>query len=429
MSRKVKPSQVLSKTIQDLIQGQQGSEDLLTDLLRLGAQHILQQATEAEVDEFLGRGWYERGLPKESQRGYRNGYTPINFKTTQGPITLQRPRVRDTDEPYQSALLGRIDRLEDRLVKLATEMYVRGLSTRDIEQTLVDEQGGPILSRSVTSRLTDPLYAEYEHWSTQDLRGYDVVYLFADGVYESVRRYTGGQTILCAWGVCSDGRKVLLGLNAVASESAGCWQEFFEDMKTRGLAHPLMVVSDGGGGIKSAIAQCFPLADRGRCIAHKMRNLVNKLPRDKHVVDPIKARLKAIYYASDIESAQGLSKAFIRQYAQVYPAMTKCFDEDLPSCLVHLNDPHGHRRYLRTTNLIERSFVEQKRRTKVIPNHVNEQGAMKLVYGTLIRAAQKWHRITMDEADLMLLKSLRQAMCQQHHINYHDTRISFIWAA
>lgn len=182
MSHKVKPSQVLSKTIQDLIQGQQGSEDLLTDLLRLGAQHILQQATEAEVDEFLGRGWYERGLPKESQRGYRNGYTPVNFKTTQGPITLQRPRVRDTDEPYHSALLSRIDRLEDRLVKLATEMYVRGLSTRDIEQTLVDEQGGPILSRSVTSRLTDQLYAEYEHWSTQDLSGYDGVSICRWGV-------------------------------------------------------------------------------------------------------------------------------------------------------------------------------------------------------------------------------------------------------
>jgi len=238
MSRKVKPSEVLNKSIQDLLRGEHPSEDLLTDLLRLGAQHILQQASEHEVDDFLGRGWYQRSdrdTDRESHghRGYRNGYTPVSFKTTQGPITLRRPRVRDADEPFESALLSRIDRLEERLVKLATEMYVRGLSTRDIEQTLVDERGGAVLSRSVTSRLTDHLYAEYERWAGQDLSEYDVVYLYADGVYEAVRRYTNGQTILCAWGVCSDGRKVLLGLSAVASESGQCWHEFFEDLKAR----------------------------------------------------------------------------------------------------------------------------------------------------------------------------------------------------
>lgn len=223
MKNKVKPSEVLNNTIQNLINGSQHTDELLTDLLRLGAERILQETTEAEVDEFLGRGWYQRSQDHQSEhRGYRNGYTPVRFKTTQGPITLQRPRIRDNDQPFQSAVLSRIDRLEERLVKLATEMYVRGLSTRDIEQTLVDGYGQAVLSRSVTSRLADELYTEYERWATQDLSSYDVVYLFADGVYESVRRYTNGQTILCAWGICSDGRKVLLGLRAVTSESADC---------------------------------------------------------------------------------------------------------------------------------------------------------------------------------------------------------------
>lgn len=429
MNNKVKPSQVLSKTIEHLLNGEHPTEDLLTDLLRLGAERILQETSEAEVDEFLGRGWYQRGDGEESHRGYRNGYTPVSFKTTQGPITLQRPRIRDNAEPFKSAILSRIDRLEERLVKLATEMYVRGLSTRDIEQTLVDGQGDPVLSRSVTSRLTEELYAEYERWVNQDLSSYDVVYLFGDGVYESVRRYTNGQTILCAWGICSDGRKVLLGLRAVASESAECWREFFEDLKARGLAHPLLVVSDGAGGLKKAIAQCFPLADRGRCIAHKMRNLMNKLPKDKTITNPIKARLKAIYYAVDPGTAQGLAKAFIRQYGEQYPSMIKCFNDDLAACLVHLKYPHGHRRSIRTTNLIERSFVEQKRRTKIIPNHVNEKGAMKLVYGTLIRAAKRWQRVRMDQADLVLLKTLRQTMCNDHQITLNDDRISFKLAA
>ncbi|MTI87401.1 MAG: IS256 family transposase [Balneolaceae bacterium] len=429
MSKKVKPSERVNKAIEELLDGSPSSDDLLTELIRLGAERILQEASEGEVDEFLGRGWYERGREEQEHNGYRNGYTPVTFKTTQGPITLQRPRIRDNQEPFESKLLSRIDRIEDRLVKLSAEMYVRGLSTRDIEETLVDGQGTPILSRNLTSQLSEELYTEYQRWSQQDLSEYDVVYLFVDGVYESVRKYTGGQTILCAWGICSDGRKVLLGLEAVASESKECWQTFFEDLKERGLAHPLLVVSDGAGGIASAIARSFPLADRGRCIAHKMRNVMNKLPRDKQITDPIKARLKAIYYAPDLETAHGLSKAFITDYGEQYPGMVKCFNDDLPACLVHLNYPHGHRRSIRTTNLIERSFVEQKRRTKIIPSHVNEKGAMKLVYGTLIRAARRWQRVTMDEHDLILLKTLRQTMCEKHHISLTDNRISFNLAA
>ena len=266
-------------------------------------------------------------------------------------------------------------------------------------------------------------------WAGQDLSSYDLVYLFVDGVYESVRRYTNGQTILCGWGICSDGRKVLLGLRAVASESGECWAEFFEDLKARGLAHPLLVVSDGGKGTIKAIAECFPFADRGRCIAHKMRNLTNKLPKDKTITDPVKARVRAIYYAADLESAQGLAKAFIKDYAQKYPSMIKCFNDDLGACLVHLKYPYGHRKSIRTTNLIERSFLEQKRRTKVIPNHVNEKGAMKLVYGTLIRAAQRWQRVSMDEADLVLLKTLRKTMCKDQPVTITDDRISFKQAA
>lgn len=428
MNRKIKPSEQLNKTIDNLLSGHFSSDDLLGELLRLGAQRILQESAEAEVDEFLDRGWYERG-GEDVNRGYRNGYTPVTYKTTQGPLQVQRPRIRDNSEPFESQILSRINGIEERLIRLASEMYVRGLSTRDIEQTLTDGEGKAILSRSVTSRITEELYAEYERWNGQDLCDYDVVYLFLDGVYESVRRYTGGQSILCAWGICSDGRKVLLGLQAVASESTQCWEAFLEDLKSRGLSHPLLVVTDGAKGLKSAIAHCFPYADRGRCMAHKMRNLMNKLPRDKAITAPIKARLRAIYYAPDLETAQGLAKAFITAYGREYPSMIKCFNDDLSACLVHLKYPHGHRRSIRTTNLIERSFVEQKRRTKIIPSHVHEKGAMKLVYGTMIRSAQRWQRVIMDEADLILLQTLRKSMCEDKPVTIHENRISFKMAA
>lgn len=156
---------------------------------------------------------------------------------------------------------------------------------------------------------------------------------------------------------------------------------------------------------------------------------MGKLPRDKTITAPIKAKLKAIYYAPELEDAQGLAKNFINHYGQQYPSLVKCFNDDLQACLVHLKYPYGHRRSIRTTNLIERSFLEQKRRTKVIPNHINEKGAMKLVYGTLIRAAKRWNRVTMDSADLVLLKTLRKTMCSDHHVTLNDSRISFNIAA
>jgi transposase len=134
-------------------------------------------------------------------------------------------------------------------------------------------------------------------------------------------------------------------------------------------------------------------------------------------------------HGNDLRKKNVTRQLLWEEYRQRYPSMIKCFNDDLPACLVHLKYPYGHRRSIHTTNLIERSFVEQKRRTKIIPNHVNEKGAMKLVYGTLIRAARRWQRVTMDPADLVLLKTLRQTMCNNQNITLNDNRISFNLAA
>jgi transposase-like protein len=156
----------------------------------------------------------------------------------------------------------------------------------------------------------------------------------------------------------------------------------------RGLPQPLFVVSDGGKGLKAAITKCFPYATRGRCLAHKTQNLLNKLPRGDQIRGPIKRKIKAIYDAPGRQTADPLAIAFIEAYAGEYPHMIKCFQADLEACLAHLEFPAGHRRYIRTTHLIEPAFAEQKRRTKGIPAPINEKGAMKLVYGTLIRVAR-----------------------------------------
>lgn len=427
MSKKIKPSQQLSKRIEQLTSGEKQADDLLAEMLELGSRKILQEALEAEVDEFLGRDWYAHSDQKP--KGYRNGYLSKDFKTPDGRMRVERPRVRDCEESFQSKLLDRLDNMTESLKTLTVEMYTRGLSTRDIEATLTDQQGEMLVSKSEASRMSDSLYEEYERWTGRDLSSYDVVYLYADGVYESVRKLSDNQTILCVWGICSDGRKVLLGLEAVASESAASWEAHFDDLIARGLPQPLFVVSDGGKGVKAALTKCFPYATRGRCIAHKMRNLMNKLPRDEQIRGPIKRKIKAVYYAPDRQTADQLAAALIEAYAGEYPNMIKCFQTDLEACLAHLKFPAGHRRYIRTTNLIERAFVESKRRTKVIPAHINEKGAMKLVYGSLIRVARNWRRVSMSKLELTQLKHLRKTMVPEDEMITQTNQISYQLAA
>src|SRR5699024_2712568 len=164
MNTKVKPSQRLSKRIQQLTSGKAEADDLLAELIELGAEKILQEGLEAEVDEFLGRGWHEHS-GAEDPKGYRNGYTPKTFKTRSGRMRVQRPRVRDNDQPFESKLLDRLDDIEQSLKTLSVEMYTRGLSTRDVEATLTDQDGKPLVSSSEASRMSDALYTEYERWA------------------------------------------------------------------------------------------------------------------------------------------------------------------------------------------------------------------------------------------------------------------------
>ena len=424
MKEKLPPSEAMSKALETLLEGGTDTKDVLGEVIRLGTEVLLQRSLESEVTDFLGRDHYERVREGEAHRGYRNGYRERRLKTTNGRLTIQEPRVRQSEETFESRLLGRIDRIEERLEAMALEMYARGLSTRDIEQTLTDENGRALLSRSSIGRLSEELYAEYEAFARRDLSGLDIVYLFVDGVYEAVRRYTRGQAILCAWAILSDGTKTIVHLEAAASETEASWGAFFEDLLGRGMAHPLLVVSDGGTAVIAAIMKHLPQSERQRCLAHKLRNLSCKMPLEAR--EHLLAEIKAIYYAPDTEAAELLATRFIETHAAQYPAVVKCLTDDLDACLVQLKFPLAHRKFIRTTNLLERAFVEEKRRTKIIPAHVNERGAIKLVFGSLIRASASWRRVAMTLLELAQLRTLRMTMCPNDH---SSETISFRLAA
>jgi transposase-like protein len=174
------------------------------------------------------------------RKGHRNGYEPKRVKTAEGELMLDAPQLRSTEERYCSEFLKRIDSLSPQLKRLVVEMYARGLSTRDIEDTLKDAETGKLLvSKEGVRELTEELREEYQRFSERDLSGYDVVYLFADGVFERLRQEAGmKEAILCCWGITSGGNKILLHIGLGNRESFESWREFFRHMVNRGPKDP-----------------------------------------------------------------------------------------------------------------------------------------------------------------------------------------------
>jgi putative transposase len=213
------------------------------------------------------------------------------------------------------------------------------------------------------------------------------------------------EAVLAAWGILADGKKALLHLAPGTKEDTASSQEFFQDMRRRGLPDPLLVASDGAPGIIRAIEECLPRSIRQRCLAHKMRNLQSKVPED--VWPEFKARATACYRAASPALARLLRDDIAVTYGKNLPSAVACLDDDFEACIAHLRFPLAYRRAIRTTNLLERLFDEARRRTKVIPHAFGKCAVLKLVYAALIRAAERWRGIRVSEFQQRQLKAIR----------------------
>ena len=239
-----------------------------------------------------------------------------------------------------------------------------------------------------------------------------------DGVYEPIRKYMkGNQAVLCAWGMTRRGEMVLLGLEPGAKESYVTWRDFLYGLIRRGLREPVVVITDGSPALIRAVQDCFPRSFRQRCIAHKTRNVLAKVPEHAH--DEIKQQLNDIYYAPSYEEGKKRAENFIEKYENDYARAVRCFQEDLEATLTHLRFPARHRRLIRTTNGIERVFLEQKRRTKV-SGLFSEKAAFKLIFGAIIRSTKKWRGLRFTDLEIAQIEALRKEknLSLQHSIDY-----------
>jgi putative transposase len=410
MATRLPASQRTREELKSLIEGRLSTASAKDDLVKLATRLIVEEALEGESGDVVGRDYYEHGAAPG--QGYRNGYRTGRLKTAEGMMEYSAPQVAGRDEAFRSTIREHLKGHTQGLEDLAIEMLARGLSVRDIEDAFRDETGRLLLSKTAVSEIGERLWADYQEFATRQLSEYEITYLFVDGIAERLRPGARREPVLAAWGYTVEGRRVLLHLMAGSKEDAETVTAFFEDMKLRGLNDPLLVTSDGAPGIIKAIEVCFPRAARQRCLAHRMRNLAGKVPED--VWPDFKARVQAAYQAPSRAIARELAAGVVADYGRDQERGVTCFMDDFEACIAHLRFPVTHRRAIRTTNLLERLFVEERRRLKIIPNAFGERAVLKLMFGALIRAAERWRSVKVTEFERRQMAAVRKELDQEY---------------
>jgi putative transposase len=420
MEKKIAPSEQKAQALRALLQGQaegQSGEELLSLLVRLSTERILQEALEQEQAVALGRGRYEA---RGENVGYRNGYENGTLKTGEGILRVKVPQIRGQAEPYRSQLWSNVSHTSEVLKKLIVEMYVGGMSQRDIEQGLEKAVGHFLVAQSTVSDIVQSLAEEYEAFRTRDLRQEPVAYLFMDTVYEPLRRWGQKTGVLCVWAICEDGRKVLLSLSTANSESFESCREVLRELVKRGLRPPATITTDGAVGLTQAIDAVWPKSLRIRCWFHKMQNFQQKVPAQAW--PEVKALLVDMRDAPSREKAEKRRDAIVEGYQREFPELCRCLLDDAEARLNHLAVPKRHQQYVRTSNLVERAFVEERRRTKVIPHLWAEGSLVHLVFGVLIRVSDRWGKKCFSDIEQHQIRSLRaQLKLDEQEVSMDET--------
>jgi putative transposase len=414
--RTVPPSAEIEAQIEQLLAVGVGDSprESLSELARLGARLIIQRAVEDEFDAWLGRARYERrpeyqrGL-RNYESGMRNGFRPRTVQTAEGELEIEIPQVREAAETFASRLFPRTPKLlrTEPLKALVIGAFVRGLSMRDVE-SLCEQAGLGKLSRSTASRICEELRERFEQFKRRSLYGINLVALFLDATFVSVRPTGPKEGVLVAWGFTDEGERVLLQVMLGMRESYEDWQALGRDLIARGLGAPMLIVADGAPGLTKAIEQCWPASDRQRCCVHRARNLYAKLPERE------RERVKHAYWQAlddainERDGKQRLQTLVDQLDKEGFTAAAKCLADDLDALVVHLRYPTRHRRRWRSTNLLERSLGEVKRRTKVMGRFPGEDSCLTLVWAVLdLLITHQTNGIRFNELERQRLKRIR----------------------
>ena len=372
------------------------SQDVLTSILRDGAQRLLTQAIEAEVAE-----WIETHQHVQDEHGHRqivrNGHLPKRtLLTGVGAVEVKQPRVLDrrpraAAEPFTSKILPPYLRKTKSLEELIPWLYLKGISTGDFSEALAALVGPAAkgLSATTITRLKEVWQQEFQEWSQRPLKGKDYVYVWADGVHFNIRLEEDRQCLLVLMGATTDGRKELIAITDGFRESEQSWRALLLDVKARGLTiDPKLATGDGALGFWKAIGQVYPTTREQRCWVHKTANVLDKLP--KRLQPEAKEKLHQIWMAETRADADRAFDLFLETYQAKYPKATECLAKDRAVLLTFYDFPAEHWIHLRTTNPIESTFATVRHRHRRTKGNGSRLACLTMVFKLMQSASKKW---------------------------------------
>ena len=378
----------------------------LDELVRTGAQKMLQKAIEDEVQQFLSEQ-AERVDDQGRRLVVGNGHLPAReLHTGAGPLKVRQPRVRDnTPDPdkrvrFTSSILPPYLRRSKSIDELIPWLYLKGVSTGDFSEALQALLGkdGKGLSPNVIVRLKEQWCQEHEEWSRRDLSAKQYVYVWADGIHANIRLETPEnrrQCLLVLMGARADGRKELIAVLDGYRESEQSWYELLIDLKQRGLKFaPKLATGDGALGFWAALRKVFPETREQRCWVHKTANVLNKMP--KSVQPRAKADLHEIWMAETREQAYQAFDAFLEKYGPKYPAACECLRKDREVLLAFYDFPAEHWIHLRTTNPIESTFATIRLRHRRTKGSGTRRASLAMMFKLAQSAEKRWRRLTQE---------------------------------
>jgi len=376
--------------------GRETISDPLTALLRSGAQQLINQAVEAELEELLGR-YSDQCTGDGNAVVVRNGHLPEReLQTGLGPVTVKVPKVRSkTGEPvtFRSALVPPYVRKTKSLEAALPWLYLKGVSSGEMGEALKvligpDAKG---LSASTVSRLKQMWGQEYRSWRDGPLDKDRWVYVWADGVYSGLR---GERMKLCALvviGVNERGEKHFLAIEDGMRESTQSWREVLLKLKSRGMNGPELAIGDGAMGFWAALEEVYPETRQQRCWMHKTMNVLNCLPNSAQA--KAKDSLHDIWQAETKADAEKAFELFVQMYEPKYPKAAICLQKDRDEMLAFYDFPAQHWQSIRTSNPIESTFGTIRHRTRRSKGCLSRDGMLHMMFKLGQCAEKKWRRL------------------------------------
>ena len=385
----------------------------LEEVLRMGAQKLLQAAIENEVTEYVER--YSRMTDENGHRlAVRNGYLPArDIITGLGPVSVRQPRVDNRKLRHHgrglftSRILPRYLRRVPSIDNLIPVLYLKGISTGDFSEALSAILGPSAAGLSATNivRLKASWEADYRTWSRRDLSDREYVYFWADGIYFNVRLDDERMCILVIIGADKDGNKELVAVGDGYRESTLSWRDLLFDLRRRGLKNgPRLSVADGGLGFWAALDEVFPRSKEQRCWVHKTANILDKLP--KSMQSKAKAHIRDMYSAESKQSALAAYDHFVRVYKDKYPKAVACLEKDKDMLFTFYDFPAKHWIHIRTTNPIESTFATVRHRTRKTKGCGSRTATLTMVFKLVNEAQKTWKRLKGYDIIPMVLQNM-----------------------